>query len=293
MWKGDRSLMRTYRLIIATLLLLGGAFYFYWHSQPTALTQKAAVTTFAETAPSPTMPKIDKIGPGDRPWVRMIDSTGRVSSQYRAEEYSPRPDGTVRLVHVEADFFLGEHQKLHVTGADGNVVMHGSSTNVGLGGGGSQPSGQPSRGRLNDVKMTLLDETLPADSGPLLTMTTNNIEFDNETFLITTGGYTQPDGRVVSPDQVPVQVRGEYDFDGRGLTLRWNDKDDRLELLEIAHGEDLRVNHPSNRSGTLVGGSAAGGGMSLSGECNGDGTPGASSRGIDGESDVGADGQGS
>jgi lipopolysaccharide export system protein LptA len=252
--------MRTHLLIFATLALLGGAFVFYWRSQPPALTQKGAATTFAETAPSPTTPKINNIGPGDRPWVRMIDSSGKVSSQYRAEEYSPRPDGTVRLVNVEADFFMGEHQRLHVTGVDGSVVMHGSSTNVGLGGGGSQPSGQPSRGRLNNVKMTLLDDSLPADAGPLLTMTTNNIEFDNETFLITTGGYTQPDGTVVAPDQVPVQVRGEYDFDGRGLTLRWNDKDDRLELLEIAHGEDLRINHPSNRSGPLGGSDRAGGG---------------------------------
>ena len=244
--------MRTYLLIFATLGLLGSAFFFYWRSQPPALMQKDEVKA-VETAPSPSTPSINKIGPGDRPWVRMIDSTGRVSSQYRAQDYSPRPDGTVHLVGVEADFFLGPHQRLHVTGADGDVVMHGSS-NAGLGG-GSQPSGQPSRGRLNDVIMTLLDESLPPGTGPLLTMTANNIEFDNETFLITTGGYTQADGTVVPPDQVPVEVRGEYDFDGRGLTLRWNDKDDRLELLEIAHGEDLRINHPSNRNSPL-GGSA-------------------------------------
>jgi lipopolysaccharide export system protein LptA len=265
--------MRTYLLIFGTLGLLGGAFYFYWHSQPPALMVAGPQVQLVQPPPSPTTPKIDKIGPGDRPWMRMIDAQGRVSSQYRARDYSPQPDGTVRLVGVEADFFLGEHQRLHVTGVDGNVVMRGSS-NLGLGGGQSQPAGQPNRGRLNNVKMALLDDSLGPDTGPLLTMTTNNIEFDNESFLITTGGYTMPDGTAVSPDQVPVQVRGEYDFDGRGLTLRWNDRDDRLELLEIAHGEDLRINHPSQKNGPVAGGKTAGGSASA-GQTQGASTSGA------------------
>ena len=39
-------------------------------------------------------------------------------------------------------------------------------------------------------------------------------------------------------------MRGKYEFDGRGLTIRWNDRDRRLELLEIAHGERLIVKEP-------------------------------------------------
>lgn len=239
--------MRTYVLIFATVGLLGSAFYLYWHLQPKTLAQQDVVHP-AEIATKPTTEQYQGVSVGSRPWVKMIDSSGKVSSQYRADEYQPRPDGTVRMILPEADFFLGEHQRLHVTGADGNVVMHGSS-NAGIGASGSQPSGKPSRGRLNDVIMTLIDETDPADPLTNLTMTTNNIEFDNDSFLITTGGYTASDGTRISPDQVPVKVRGEYDFDGRGLTLRWNDQDDRLEMLEIAHGEMLRINHPSNQKG--------------------------------------------
>jgi hypothetical protein len=190
---------------------------------------------------------------GDLPWVKMINADGKVASQYRAQEYLPRPDGTVHLISPEADFFVGQHERLHVTGVNGDVVMH-SSTSLSLSG-NAQPSGQPTRGRLNDVMMTLVDESILSQPVIVLTMTANNIEFDNDSFLITTGGYTSPDGKSVPPDQVPVQVRGEYEFNGRGLTLRWNDHDDRLELLEIAHGEDLTIVHPSNRDGPL-GGSA-------------------------------------
>ena len=241
--------MRTYVLIFATLGLLGSAFYLYWRQQPPVVAL-ADVARRPEAPAHPTTQAYQGVSHGSRPWVTMIDSSGKVSSQYRAEEYQPRSDGTVHMMLPEANFFLGEHQVLHVTGADGDVVMHGSSSG-GLAGGGAQPSGRPSRGRLNDVQMTLIDETVPGNPVTVMTMTTNNIEFDNESFLITTGGYTAPDGTQVSPDQVPVKVRGDYDFDGRGLTLRWNDQDDRLELLEIAHGEKLQINHPSSRNGPL------------------------------------------
>ena len=40
------------------------------------------------------------------------------------------------------------------------------------------------------------------------------------------------------------------DFDGRGMTLRWNDADGRLELLEIAHGDVMTIKHPGHFSPT-------------------------------------------
>jgi len=246
--------MRTYVLILATLGLLGGAFAFYCRSQPPVAGSGGTQVHHAEPPPA-TRPASEatSLQRGDAPWVKMIDADGKVASQYRAREYLPRPDGTVHLISPEADFFVGQHERLHVTGVNGDVVMH-SSTSISLSG-NSQPSGQPTRGRLNDVTMTLIDESILSQPVIVLTMTANNIEFDNDSFLITTGGYTSPDGKSVPPDQVPVQVRGEYEFNGRGLTLRWNDHDDRLELLEIAHGEDLTIVHPSNRDGPL-GGSA-------------------------------------
>ena len=69
--------------------------------------------------------------------------------------------------------------------------------------------------------------------------------------LITTEGFEEG-SRVVTADEVPVKMIGsKYDFAGRGLRLRWNDKDGRLDLLEIAHGEQLVVKDSSALSGTF------------------------------------------
>src|SRR5262249_46317709 len=73
------------------------------------------------------------------------------------------------------------------------------------------------------------------------------------TFRIYSDGFTGPDGKYVEPDQVPVIVRGvDYDFDGRGLTIRWNERDQHLQLLEVAHGEKLVVKNPSKMSMPLM-----------------------------------------
>src|SRR3712207_3476368 len=109
----------------------------------------------------------------------------------------------------------------------------------GAGGAGGAAAQMPSRGRLDDARRQLA-ETADAPA-PMLDMTMPNAAFDNESFRIYTEGYTDKDGTQVPPDQVKVTVRGKYEFDGRGLTIRWNDRDRRLELLEVAHGERLVI----------------------------------------------------
>ena len=47
---------------------------------------------------------------------------------------------------------------------------------------------------------------------------------------------------------MPVTVRGrDYDFDGRGLRIQWNELNQRLQLLEIAHGESLTVKNRAKK----------------------------------------------
>ncbi len=174
----------------------------------------------------------------------MTRRPAQLSSRFRSDDYVPRKNGTVWVSNPVSEFYLGGHQHLEVVGVDGEVVVQDvpdlQKTAVGR-------TGMPNRGRINHVVMKLLeDEPLPGKDPLILTLTTNNIAFDNETFRITTEAYTAPDGSTVNADQVPVHVVGDYDFDGRGLTLRWNDRDGRLELLEIAHGERLVVNHPGS-----------------------------------------------
>src|SRR5207244_11364609 len=94
-------------------------------------------------------------------------------------------------------------------------------------------SGAPRRGRLNDVVVKLYRDVADraaeaagkAGTGPMLTMVTNNIAFDNESFEMSTESYRDANGRTGPAAQVPIHVFGDYDFDGRGLKLRWNEVD--------------------------------------------------------------------
>jgi hypothetical protein len=184
-------------------------------------------------------------------WLKEFDDARRLTTQFRAEQFDPQKEGFVRVTKPEAHFFLRGGQWIRVTGRTGDVVVSGlpeQGSNPFAGAGGTAA---PTRGRLQDVRVQLY-ETADATS-PTLDMEMPNAAFDNESFRIFTEGYTDAGGQQVAADQVKVTVRGKYEFDGRGLTIRWNDRDRRLELLEVAHGERLVVKDPGSLGAQMPG----------------------------------------
>ena len=247
--------MRSVILVIITALGLAGLFVAYWTMQPLNSVVKPLGSRPEQVrAVAATGPHMDVFHPGDQIWLKQYDDNGQLASKFRGTEYLPQPDGTVLVKDPVAQFLLANHQRIDVEGTDGNVIVkdrpdlaHNAFANPG-------PLSPPSRGRLNNVKVTLVDEAEPnPELARLLIMRTNNVVFDNESYRIATEGYRREDGHEITDDQVPVNVTGQLVTEGRGLTVRWNDKDGRLELLEIAHGEWLRIDHPSKVS--LFGGS--------------------------------------
>ncbi|HEY8748848.1 MAG TPA: hypothetical protein VIM11_12785, partial [Tepidisphaeraceae bacterium] len=140
-----------------------------------------------------------------------------------------------------AKFYLANHQRIEIEGVKGNVVVKEMSGAGKSGFAGAGTFSPPSRGRLDDVTVNLYDDSHGPDPKPALTMKTNNAVFDNETFIVFTEGYREADGTEIAGDQVPVTMTGRIELKGRGLKIRWNDNDGRLELLEIAHGQLLIV----------------------------------------------------
>jgi len=137
---------------------------------------------------------------------------------------------------------------LHIEGKTGNIV-----TQENLGKNRNSPAGagqnrSPRSGDLKDVILKLYPAE--ATTQPSMTITMNNASFDNETFRIQTEDFEDEADRRVPGDRVPVQARGdEYDFDGLGLRLQYNDVDRRLEYLKVFHGERLLIKHPGNLRG--------------------------------------------
>ncbi|QOV87476.1 hypothetical protein [Humisphaera borealis] len=257
--------MRTALIMFGVLLLSAGGFYLYLSMQ--APTPRLNPKT--ETGPrAPLVMKADAdtvgdVGPGARPWVKVYDTERRLSYRFRAEEYAPERAGRIDVKNPEAEFFQYVRddteptgirtQRIKLVGKTGEVeIQQGpqASADKGFEKGSSGP---PKRGLLNDVTIRMFHRFADAEPGteknPVLTIKAPNVSFDNETFEIATRGYRNAQGEDVPADQVPIEATGDYNFRGRGLTLRWNDVDGRLDYLEVAHGEYLQIMNPGELSG--------------------------------------------
>src|SRR5688500_2583540 len=243
--------MRSLLLILAAVALLGGGFFIYYSLQtstPHASADsgpRAAPTTAAVAPPAPeAVEGAGPAGPGNDVWVQSLDEQMRVAFQFRASRYDPTREGPVNVTNPQAEVFIGRddaRQVVRIEGKTGRVVMPSDAAQRSSVRGNEVSA--PRRGELKDVTISLFDE---ADtSRPLLVGRGNSVTCDNDTFRIATEAYADASGREVRADQVVVEVRGDdFDFDGRGLTISWNEADRRLQLLEIAHGERLTIKSP-------------------------------------------------
>ncbi|HWE02388.1 MAG TPA: hypothetical protein VG326_08240 [Tepidisphaeraceae bacterium] len=251
--------MRSILLVILSLAILVGSFVVYARYE-TKGAHAADLSKISVPPPPPPRPgqlKSGVIKEGESPWTEVFDEeTGALKNRFRGDEYTPQDDGVILVKNPVAEFFLPNHQKMRLTGTTGEMVMPESPGVMKTSATDPPRGGSPNRGRIHDCKIELFNLFPDSSSQPDETIWMNNAQFDNETMLITTEAYKDGD-RMISADQVHVKMRGKkYDFDGRGLRLRWNDKDGRLELLEVAHGEELVIKDASAVSGTLAPGGA-------------------------------------
>ncbi|HEY8668090.1 MAG TPA: hypothetical protein VIL86_15690, partial [Tepidisphaeraceae bacterium] len=233
--------MRSIMIVLVTIGLLVGGFILYWSLQP-ELSAQAPSTTQHVPASRPTSGggNISGAGAGEQLWVEKYDTkTNELLTRFRAKRYDPQRDNTVNVTDPEAEFFSKGKLSVRMTGKDGTFVMSGESGKSQVLGAAAPKT--PNRGKLHLVHILMFDA---AGENVALTLDLNNASFDSETFVISTESFVDDQGQTVPADRVPVQVRGaDYDFDGQGLTIRWNDRDHRLELLEIAHGKQLNIKH--------------------------------------------------
>jgi len=99
------------------------------------------------------------------------------------------------------------------------------------------PDGRPQNGKLHgDVTVTLFDAPAdqPVDFSPTSPHVALRMYLDDDVRFDLLAGQLDSDG--------PVHVTGpQIDFRGRGLLVRYNELASRIERLEIAHGEQLRI----------------------------------------------------
>ena len=250
------------RSIVLTVIVLGvlvGAFalFMYVTDSPDAkiadgskqpvpkppATRPAA--THSAMAPPSTQKSESVVGSGDEVWIQSFDkTTGLLVNEFKAARYDPPKDGVVYVIQPEARFYSTSGEVMVISARDGQVVMPEQTKKSDR---MDQIQGDvPSRGTLNDVTLSLLASADADPEKPKLTCKVPIISFDNDALRLNTV-QTEIDGRIVPADRVPIVVTGdEYEFEGEGLSMRWNQRDQRLEYLEIAHGKRLLIKKPDS-----------------------------------------------
>jgi lipopolysaccharide export system protein LptA len=225
--------MRRPLLIIGSALVLAALFVAYWWTQTPAI--RLVPENDPAHAPGQLVPNESGkvIGPGQGLWVSQYNDDLRLVSQFRASELIPQPDNTVEAKFPEARIPMASGSVIHLL-ADKGVMQLREMHTAAKGPLGDSVPQMPSRGKLQHVTIYIED----AAGQRQLTMHVNNAAFDMDTFRVYTDAYTDTNGQTIPADRVKVEVRGQQaDFDGYGLTLRWDGQNQIIQLLEIAHGE--------------------------------------------------------
>jgi len=178
-----------------------------------------------------------EIGAGEKPLVQVFDDYGRIKYQFRSHRWEPVADDEMHLVKAEIWIFRPSGQFVHISADEGQIVMQqvGNKDVV------------PKHGWLRDNVRIYIDRTTrkwreenPDRAKPeqhpdsVIHIWLDEVRFDMDLAQLMADG--------------PLQVQSRYaEIRGRGLALHWNQVDDRIELLEIAQGDRMKL----HRSGLV------------------------------------------
>ncbi len=238
--------MRSAILFVVALLAVVGGFAVYWMLQspestvaPVAPRSQQRMSAAPTTSPSGGGP----FGPGRDAWMDHYNKDGLRTSRLRFKGYRMSEDGRLLVEKPEAEFFMGDGQMIRLLAETGLVVTQEGVSRARNVPPGMEFNKSPRSGDLRNV--TLLIYPRPGAARPTLTLTTNNVSFDNETFRIANEAYDDAGGSRIAAENVPVTIRGdEYELDGSGLNLQYNEVAGRIDYLRLEKGRRLLVRNP-------------------------------------------------
>jgi lipopolysaccharide export system protein LptA len=182
------------------------------------------------------------IGDIDGVTLRSHDpKTGAPIAEVTIGEYRRVNDQEVLLRDIQATILL-DAGVVKITAPTGTVNLESElEQEQGI---TEQALGRADLARLQDVTIRWFESAAASAAGPsaaLLTLRVDNLVYDNNRYSLFTADAVIA-GATVLADDVPVEVRGrDYDFDGRGLLVRWDAQTRRPTLLRIAHGHRLTI----------------------------------------------------
>ena len=236
--------MRKLLPILATLLVLILGFFIYLHFQPNVAAISNIQVPVGEQDTALEKKEGVMVGDGKSPWVLQFDRQGHLAYRFKSDFYGNNPDGTIPVIKPVIEIFQADGSVINIEGVDGVIRAAPGETRVSF---SDAPHAPPRSGTLRTVVVRMygsIDAQLKRPQNPDLTLTMSNAQFDNDTFRLFTQEYTDPSGKVIHADEVPVTLNAaDYAFDGSGLVMFWNGMDQQLKSLEIEHGNKLTINN--------------------------------------------------
>lgn len=153
-------------------------------------------------------------------WLESVGADGKVARQFRYGELTPRAEGEYEVKSPEARLFLAPHRVVHLSAESGYIVAPGNFPQRGTFTGGV-------RIHLYETRPGLTVNASPGSADHVLTAELDSANFDART------------GRISTDGAVTVRAN-DAEFDGRGMTLVYNEPNQRIDYLEITHGKSLR-----------------------------------------------------
>jgi lipopolysaccharide export system protein LptA len=179
-----------------------------------------------------------RIHSGDKPFAQVYDTNGEVKYQFRATKWEPVSETEYKLIEPEMCVFMPGGQKTQVRADDGQLFVEKA-------GGGNI---NPKRGFLRGHVMIFIDRTdrnwrrsNPERAAPeqhpdqIIHIWLDEIRFDLDQSWIK------------SPGTLRVQS-SDAEIEGTGLLLAWNERDNRIERLDIEKGKRMEL----RRGGGIV-----------------------------------------
>jgi len=165
--------------------------------------------------------QLGRIGASEGAWVVRLDpETRRPLQEFRAERHTPRADFEFDVVQPEIRLYLAPHRVIHMTAAEGRVVAPGDVPQQGYFSGGVV------------ISIYHTDPGTPIDISPSSPDLAARILLEDATFNTLL--------RKVDSDGAVRVVWRDGDFAGTGLSLVYNEPQQRLDYLLVREGRKLR-----------------------------------------------------
>ena len=162
---------------------------------------------------------IGEIGGSGRGWTQVEDDSGRVTREFRWSQMTPREDFEFDVVDPETLVYLSPQRVVYITAAQGRIYA---------------PDDQPQRGSFSGgvrVKFYETEEDRPADLSDTSRDLLMTLDLDDALFNTQTGNIS-------SSGRITLHARYARFF-GQGLKIEFNEPRQRIEYLEITHGQHI------------------------------------------------------